>query len=116
MKPSEIIRHGKSELLERGFARGRMLDSEGRVCSLGAIALSENTEDDVLVKDFRLFTDRGPLFDAARYISRGFDHKVSDDEDVIDSIWRSSDSCESFDEVIDAFDKAEKLAEQAENA
>lgn len=119
LKPSEIIREGKLQLFERGWQRGAsLIDRHGSLCALGALGKAAGLTDDDLRSQLKYvpFYD-GVLHTAATFLAEAMSHDRPEGRYwVTRSVWSFNDATgRTFDEIIDAFDKAEKFAEQAES-
>lgn len=112
MKPSDVIREGRNVLMEREWGRGTLLALDGQVCALGALAVAAGREDDLRLRRFDAFYDDDSLARAVRYVS------FVDTERIVDhlrSVYIFNDSRDTtLHDVLARFDKAEKIAEQAE--
>lgn len=96
MKPSEAFREAKCVLFERDWAQHTFGIEGGSVCALGAIGVA-------LTGDELGWLDQGSAIITTLRRAIGGPITLFNDAPG-----------RTFDEVIDAFDKAEKLAEQAE--
>lgn len=100
MKPSEIIRDGRIALFERGWCQFALEDEAGAVCALGALNLAENGD-----ARSRLMSDaQVGACKALRVASPTAD----------DPVFYNNAPERTFNDIVEWFDKAEKLAEQAE--
>jgi hypothetical protein len=95
MNAAEAIREARNVIMERGWAQGSYKNSGGEVCAVGAL----------------LFVTRGRLNkqlhnDAYTALQKAIDLPHSD----CISVWNDADS-RTIHEVLDAFDRAEKIAE-----
>lgn len=102
MKPSEIIRESKCILFERGWCKEALENERGEVCALGAINVAA--------------TGMACLSSLGHYPRDVVAAKQSLSSAISEPLiyrW-NNDSERTFDEVIEALDRAEKLAEQAE--
>jgi hypothetical protein len=92
MKPSEIIREGRNQLFERGWHQGDLIGPGGSVCGEGAVRCASEASTAVT----RALVFLGVAVNYSPYFR-----------------WNDMPG-RTFDEVVEAFDKAEKLAEAAE--
>jgi hypothetical protein len=98
MKASEIIREARNVLFERGWTQGELIAESGELCLEGALSLAETGEIRYL-----------PYCGAVDAVMKALDVKWRD------SLWGFNDTTgRTFDEVIDALDRAEKIAEAEE--
>lgn len=104
MKPSEIIRESKCILFEQGWAQHTLSDSSGAVCAFGAINQAAHGSP-----RYGLRADE--RFSAAMGVATNALRKAIRTRDI--PIWNNAPET-TFDEVVEAFDRAEKIAEQAE--
>lgn len=103
MRPSEIIREARNQLFERGWTQREAESSDGRVCIMGAV-------------NFAVYgRSHCPMdYDAEK---EGLRNRVADllsPTGAAVAHWNDAPG-RTFDEVIEHLDKAEKLAEAAEN-
>ena len=94
MEPVEIIREARNLLFERGWCQRALQNRDGEVCALGAVAIATHG-------------------DTTSSVTR----------EELAAVWMLSDVCgevitvfnnapgRTFGEVVDVFDKAEKIAE-----
>jgi hypothetical protein len=103
VKPSEAIREGRNRLLERGWCQDVLEEADGSLCSVGAIRSA-------------VLGDTDRTYDpAAMWVCKRAVATLSDAAGVHIPVFNDAPG-RTFDEVIDVFDKAEKLAEQAESS
>ena len=98
MKPSEVIREARSVLFERGWNRdGRYVADDGSVCIVGALqAVGGDKSREPTWTAWT--TCEGVVLDlGCTHVARFNDHEA-----------------ESFDDVLEVLDRAEKIAEQRE--
>lgn len=121
MKASEIIREGKVRFFERGWGKETLLAPDtGFVCSLGALGLAAGIEEDRLLGQDALPNEEkvGALGEAIAWLVEACGQEsLWQYMTLADRVVEFNDAEDrTFDEVVDAFDRAEKLAEQAESA
>lgn len=107
MKPSEIIREARNVLFERGWNQGDFLGADGSVCAYGALMAGEGLE----VKRV-LDCDEACMTDAPEFLECVLPRPLGR---IAIADWNDHED-RTFDEVIEAFDKAEKLALIAEES
>ena len=95
MLPSEVLRQARNEIMERGWSQGDYIASDGSVCAMGAI-------------DIQWDHKNGAVLDRA---STAF--REATGIDCFIPIWNDTPG-RTIHEVLDMFDKAEKLALIAE--
>lgn len=113
MKPSEEIRETRNLLFEHGWTRGKGEADDGRLCILGAYQKARGKEGAHWSR-----VQWEPQNEAVRAIATaiGFDPdsylgRIA----PADAVWRFNDHyAESFDDIVDVLDKAEKIAETRE--
>lgn len=107
MKPSEVIREARNVLFERGWTRRQLEHDDGSVCAMGALRIAA----------YGAVLGWGPEVESARDCLIAADAHLPDfitDEPSVPA-WNDYPG-RTFGEVIDAFDKAEKLALIAEES
>lgn len=103
MKPSEVIREARNQLFERGWHQGGYEGPDGSVCMAGAVNAALTGRPRLLASESNATF---ALIDAVRApLEAASDGHVPHFNDT---------EGRTFDEVIEAFDRAEKFAEQAE--
>lgn len=105
MKPSELLREGRNQLFERGHTKGE-LERDGQVCSIGALYCAVYGTARPSGQALADMETHSQFLSAYRCLKR-----AANCDFVAD--WNDRPN-RTFSEVIDAFDKAEKLAEAAE--
>lgn len=103
MKPSEVIREARPILFERGWTQRMEMGPDGSVCLVGAIKAARWEHDN---SNGVHFTERRVPPKVRAFLKAALN---------VNSIEHWNDMRErTFDDVIDALDKAEKLAEISE--
>lgn len=95
MKTSEVLREARNLLVECGWHQGSLIGPHGELCLMGALDRAAPSNHDL-----------SDAFVAIRRSLPPHSHKFV-------SEW-NDDPATTFDDVIDVFDKAEKLAEASE--
>lgn len=112
MKPSEALREARIQLFERGWAKGDFVNHEGNVCSIGAINVT--THDAVWIRaheDPRTLNEkaRGYLRQAIADRFPAWRKRINTGQADVPE-WNDTRR-RTFDEVVDTFEYAAKLAE-----
>lgn len=103
MKASEVIREARNVLFERGWYQGDFVGPDGSVCAYGALVVAEGMEVRKSNADAGTCeTDAADYFERAIPVLSMFD-------------WNDKPG-RTLNEVMEALDKAEKLALIAEEA
>lgn len=106
MKPSEVIREARNILFERGWHQGDLEGVDGSVCAAGALYCAAIGQPIPSAGNMALIHNSNEPF---QYLIQALAPLV---EGGVGS-WNDVNG-RTFDEVIDAFDRAEKIAEQRE--
>jgi len=113
MRPSEILRTARHKLYEHGWAQRHLRDNEGHLCAIGAINLAAfGTVSPIL----SLHAPSGAACDASHFLYQAMnevDPLLLGMQSV--SLWNDL-PYRTFDQIIEAFEKAEKYAEEKESA
>jgi hypothetical protein len=105
MKPSEIIRKGRSRLFQHGWCQHSFQDTEGRLCAFGALRAATSTVPESFEDSLDLPTQRACLY---------LEKSIGPDKHWFPIVGWNDEPGRTFSEVVDLFDKAEKLAEADE--